>query len=248
MSTSWVMAVAALAMGASAGSFVATAAIRSSRAEQALKGRSHCDGCGVALGFAQTVPVLSFIGLGGACSSCGARIDPLHPAAEVVGAMVALAAVLIVPPLQAALIACLGLVLLASSLIDLKTRRLPDGLTLTAAALCAALALLDGVARLEIGLAAAGLAFLVMEGLRRGFAATRRKSGLGFGDVKLVAAFAIWLGAATPWMIVAASMGGLIVFAIVRPKDGRIPFGPLLAASAFIIGISSEAGLWPSLI
>ncbi len=248
MTPAWIMDAAAAAIGATAGSHAATAAIRAGRAEQSLTGRSHCDGCGMMLGLAQTVPVASFVGLGGACAGCGARIDPLHPAGEIAGGALALGAMLLAPPSRALPLAGLGLVLLASSLIDLKTRRLPDLLTLVVGGLCAVLALQGGLGRLEVGLAAGAITFVALEGLRRGFEALRRKPGLGFGDVKLLAALAIWLGAAIPWAIVLASAGGLMACAIARPKDGRIPFGPFIAAGAFAVGMLSEVTGWPSRI
>ncbi len=248
MTPAWIMDAAAAAIGATAGSHAATAAIRAGRAEQSLTGRSHCDGCGMALGLVQTVPVVSFVGLGGACAGCGARIDPLHPAGEIAGGALALAAVLAAPPLKALPLAGLGMVLLASSLIDLKTRRLPDLLTLAVAGFCAVLALQGGLGRLELGLATGAITFLTLVGLRRGFEAFRRKPGLGFGDVKLLAALAIWLAAAIPWAVLLASAGGLVACAVVRPKDGRIAFGPFIAAGAFAVGMFSEVFGWPSRI
>jgi leader peptidase (prepilin peptidase)/N-methyltransferase len=72
--------------------------------------------------------------------------------------------------------------------------------------------------------------------------------GLGLGDVKLLAALALWLGLATPWLIAAASLLGLLLMAITRPKDGRLAFGPAIAVSAWTIGIIGEAGQWPMMM
>lgn len=229
--------------GACIGSWVVTAAMRSARSEPSMLGRSHCDGCGVTLGYAQTVPVLSYVGAGGRCSDCGGRIDPLHPAGEITGALIGLASVMAASGWRAALLAGLGLCLLATSVIDLKTKRLSDVLTIAIAGLCAALAQTDG--RLMIGAIAAVAALALLEGLRRLFQLVRRRSGLGFGDVKLIAALALWLGPATPWAIVLASLLGLGAFATIRPKDGRLAFGAPIAAAAFVIGLVREARLWP---
>src|SRR5262249_55930247 len=136
--------IAAPLFGACAGSFVGTAAIRAVRGEGFIVGRSHCDGCGVVLGFAATLPVVSFAALRGACPICRGAIDPVHPVAEITGAAIALAAVMLPSWPAAGLIATLGLTLLASAIVDLKTKRLPDLLTLIAALLSAALAWLNG--------------------------------------------------------------------------------------------------------
>src|SRR5690349_21177897 len=50
-------------LGACLGSFAATAALRFSRAEPFIAGRSHCDACGMRLGFAATLPLVSYVGL-----------------------------------------------------------------------------------------------------------------------------------------------------------------------------------------
>jgi leader peptidase (prepilin peptidase)/N-methyltransferase len=241
-----VLALPAAAIGLCVGSYAATAAIRAARAEPSHAGRSHCDGCGRGLGFAATVPVLSFVALGGRCATCGERIDPIHPAGEALGGMVAAAPFLLLPAGPAAAASALGLVLLAAALNDLTTRLLPDAQTLAAAVLCALLALQHGAGRLLAGLAFAAAAFAVLEAARRGFLALRRRPGLGFGDVKLFAALALWLGPAAPWALVLACAAGLAQFALARPRSGAIAFGPAIAAAGFTAGLIMETASWPS--
>ena len=246
MRAAWPIALGAVALGACAGSFTVTAALRSIRSEQSLTGRSHCDGCGAPLGFLQTVPVLSFAGLGGACAACGARIDAVHLAGEVIGGLVALVAVEAVAAPTSVILAALGLVLLASAVVDAKTQHLPDGLTVTAGALCAARVALEGGPSLALGVAIAAATFGVLEIARRAFMALRRRPGLGLGDVKLITALSIWLGTATPWAVLGASAAGLAWLAVWRPKDGKIAFGPMIAGAAWIIGLGREAHWWLS--
>ncbi len=135
--------------------------------------------------------------------------------------------------------------LLAAAIYDAKTRRLPDGLTLAAGLLCAGLALEHGASRLLLGCAVAMVAVGGLEAARRIFLKARGEPGLGFGDVKLVGAAAIWLGPQTPWMITLASAAGLAGFALLKPADRRIPFGPFIAASTFGLGLVLEARSWP---
>ena len=86
MTPQFVIDLTAPLVGACAGSFAATAAVRMTRQEAFIAGRSHCDHCGVELGMASTVPVLSFVMRRGACGACGGRIDLSHPIGEVAGA------------------------------------------------------------------------------------------------------------------------------------------------------------------
>lgn len=241
MGTTVFLPVFAGLAGACGGSFAATAALRSLRGEQALAGRSHCDGCGVTLGFAATAPILSYAALGGACRRCRARIDPAHVTGEIVGAVVAATAFWCAPLAQATLISLMALVLLAASIIDQRTQRLPDVLTLLVALLSLGLAALNG--RMLEGLVAGAVTFALLEGVRRSFLFRRGQSGLGFGDVKLLAALALWLGLATPWAVIVAALIGLGVVALTRPVGGRIAFGPSIAAGAMILGLAIQGGL-----
>jgi leader peptidase (prepilin peptidase)/N-methyltransferase len=231
----------AAAAGLALGSFVGTAALRSTQARSALRGRSCCDGCGAPLGLAATVPIVSYIGLRGACARCGARIDAIHLVAEASGAVVLAGAALSGDLWRGALLAVLGFLLLALGVIDAKTQRLPDPLTAGAALCCALLAASRSWLRLEEGLAWAAGAVAVLLAVRALVRRPGGEPGLGLGDVKLAGALALWLGPATPWMILLAAFVGLAFQALTRPADGRLPFGPALAAGAWVVGIASEA-------
>ncbi len=234
------------ALGATVGSFLVTAAIRSARGEQVIGGRSHCDSCAAPLGFRRTVPVVSYVQARGRCADCGARIPGLHLAGEVAGGALFVAVGLLTDPVRAALLLLLGVLLIAAAATDAVTQRLPNVLTAGAALTCGLLAVLAGTASLLAGVTAAALSFLILEGLRRLSRGRRGDPGLGFGDVKLVAALALWLGALTPWMVTAAALAGLSAMAVLRPADGRLAFGPAIAVAAISIGYGREAGLWPT--
>ncbi|NYT84187.1 prepilin peptidase [Pollutimonas harenae] len=132
------------------------------------------------------------------------------------------------------MIAATMLLLLAH--IDTNTRLLPDALTLPLLWLglgaawlgWANISLYDAVAGVMVGYGALWL-------LLQGFRLLRGIEGMGYGDLKLVAALGAWLGwQALPWVLLAACLTG-IVFAMVRHKtlfpSGAYPFGPFLAAA-----------------
>lgn len=76
----------------------------------------------------------------------------------------------------------------------------------------------------------------------------RGQYGLGFGDVKLMAAIGIWVGfTGTIFVILAASLGGILALAVVAvmkrvPLDdlggSAIAFGPFLCISTWAIWLS----------
>lgn len=240
--------IAALPMGAVVGSFAATAGLRWARGEQALSGRSRCDACATPLGFARTVPIISYVRQGGACAACRAPIHPGHPIGETLGAGLAMASVMILPIGPALLAAGLGLVLIAAAAADAASRRLPDVASLAVAVLGGLLALQRGPVALAAGLVAAAITGGMLLLLRRMFSARTGDPGLGLGDVKLAAALALWLGAATPWAVAAAGLLGLAQTRLSRSADGKIAFGPALALGGWSVGLALQAGLFGDLI
>lgn len=237
----------ALPAGAVVGSFAATAGLRWAQGEQALTGRSRCDACATPLGFAATVPIVSYVRLGGACAGCRAPIHPGHIVGEGLGAGVAVISVAVLPIGSACATAILGLVLVAAGAADVVSRRLPDLASLATAVLGLGLAAQRGPAALLAGLAAATIVGGVLMLLRRLFQGRTGEPGLGLGDVKLAAALALWLGAATPWAIAAAGLLGLVQIRLMKSADGKIAFGPALAAGGWAVGLALQAGLFGDL-
>ncbi len=235
---------AALLVGPVIGSFVTNWSLRRVRGEQAVTGRSRCEHCGRELDFLRTLPIVAYATLRGRCDRCRAAIDPIHLGGEIGGALVVAFALGGAWPWEPAARALLGFSLLALTIIDLRTLRLPDALTALAAVACAWLGVLRGA--IVEGLAAAVILALVLALLRR---LTRRGTtpGLGLGDVKLAAALALWLGLSSSWMLALAAFIGLGWFSLARPANGKLPFGPSLAAAALIIGGLRDLDLWSAL-
>ena len=70
----------------------------------------------------------------------------------------------------------------------------------------------------------------------------RHQTGLGWGDVKLIAAIGAWIGwQFVPWFILLASMSALTygIFQIIKHgkhmANERIPFGPFLCGSSWLV-------------
>jgi leader peptidase (prepilin peptidase)/N-methyltransferase len=145
--------------------------------------------------------------------------------------------------------AALGSVLVALSVIDLRSMRLPDALTLPliAAGLLLAFALGWGSPLWHAGSAAAG--FLAFFALAHGYRALRGRAGLGLGDAKLFAATGAWLGLeALPsvllWATGAALLAVLLRLILQEPLDGssRIAFGPFLSLGFWLVWLYGPIG------
>jgi leader peptidase (prepilin peptidase) / N-methyltransferase len=233
-------ALAGLALGAVAGSFVATILVRWPDGRSALSGRSRCDACEARLHVLDLVPVLSYAALRGRCRRCGARIDSRHLALEIAAAAIGLVALAAHPLPLAAATALLGWWLLLIAALDLEHHWLPDVLTLPLIPLGLAAAwaglgppLWERLAGAAIGWAAlAGLAFL--------YRMVRGRDGMGGGDPKLMAALGAWVGAwFLPAILLGAGLAGLAAVAAMRlrgrevKRDSRLPLGTLLALAAW---------------
>ena len=72
-------------VGGSLASFAGVVAVRGWSG--AVRGRSHCDTCGRVLGWAELVPVASFLALWGRCRSCRASIGRSALIGEVAGVL-----------------------------------------------------------------------------------------------------------------------------------------------------------------
>lgn len=145
--------------------------------------------------------------------------------------------------------AVLALLLAAIAREDLRSRRIPDPLTL-ALALSGALAALLSEGRLPLDRAAAGLAAAaLLWAVGAGFRRVRGVTGLGLGDVKMAGAAAFWI---SPWnlpLFLAAAclaallaVGGAILAGRPPGRRTRIPFGPFLGLGLLLVWSLETAG------
>ncbi|MEE2916562.1 A24 family peptidase [Sphingomonas ginsenosidimutans] len=226
-------------LGAIAGSFLATIAVRWPMERSVARGRSACDGCGRVLTARDLVPMLSWAAARGRCGACSAPIDPRHPLIEAGCALAGIAAGYAAPGVAGAAGALFGWLLLTLAVMDAHDFWLPDELT-------AALAI-GGVAsawwvapdwpdRLIGGVGGFALLWLVAAGYRR----WRGREGMGGGDPKLFGAIGLWLGwRLLPAVLVIAGLVGLgwIAFQHWRGRtmaaDDALPLGTLMAVAAY---------------
>ncbi|MEE9347748.1 MAG: A24 family peptidase [Robiginitomaculum sp.] len=123
--------------------------------------------------------------------------------------------------------------LTALAIIDARTYRLPDIITLPLIGLgvLQAYVLKLGWAESLIG---AAMGYAIFVAIETGFRKLRGKDGLGRGDAKLLAAGGAWCGwSGLPQIVLIASLMALIalLFPSIRKRaeGGKIAFGPFLA-------------------
>ena len=218
------------------------AVLRQLRGEQVMTGGSHCDGCERPLNALETLPLVSFAVARGHCFRCGDRIDPSHLVGELAGAAIlAMAGSIPAPDLAGAMARCgvaaMGLLLMAIGLYDARTFRIPDRLSAGVFTAALFLAALNGLRHLAWAMLAGTLMFALLVAVRWIYHRLRGREGMGFGDVKLLAAVTVWLGPGSAWALALASLVALVTILLLGNTARRLPFAPFIALGAFTVGV-----------
>lgn len=199
-----------------------------------MAGRSCCDHCGAVLRPRDLVPLVSYFVRRGRAFCCGGRIDPLHPVAELLGAVAGgLGLALGGWP---ALV--FGLLLLALALFDARDLWLPDPVV----TLLAITGLVLGPPPLGDRMIGMAGGWLSLTGIGLAYRWLRGREGLGGGDPKMLAAIGAWMGwVPLPMVMLLAALTGLAVAAVLRLAgraiDGatHLPLGTLMAFATWLL-------------
>jgi len=236
----------AFLVGVALGSFLNVVATRLPLKERFWAGRSRCPHCRSTLAWHDNLPVLSFLYLRGRCRFCGAAISWRYPLLELAGGLLALALWLKYPwSLRLIAYGPFGAALLVLTAIDLEHLLLPDAITYPGIVAGLGLALLlpfPGFWGALLGAVLGGGIFFLTAWLYEWFSG---KTGLGGGDVKLLAMIGAFLGVGSlPFIIfISAVLGSLVGLGLTlvggawrggQWRTARIPFGPFLAAAALL--------------
>lgn len=152
-------------------------------------------------------------------------------------------------PVWLVLTAGLALVLAVVAIVDWRTFRIPDALSLPllAAGFAGASARPDLFPAPGIGhhLIGALVAFLLFAALGEALYRRTGQEALGLGDAKLFAAAGAWLGWQSLPMVLLIASGAGLVFALARGRrlaaEG-LAFGPWLALGFLVMWIAAAAG------
>ena len=238
------LAVTCFFFGLVIGSFLNVVIHRVPAGESIAKPRSRCPSCGKQIAERDNVPVVSWLLLRGKCRHCHTAISARYPLVELLTGLLFAAVAWRLGlswELPAFLVFTGGLIALSG--IDLDTFLLPKKVfypvLFSSGALLAIAGLLDrdwqGLREAAIG---GLLAFVVLGAIHFAY-----PKGMGFGDVRLVALLGLFLGwlelgAVAVGLFLGFTLGSVVGVGLMvagrRGRKDRIPFGPFLAAGAYL--------------
>ena len=249
------MLFGALALGLIVGSFANVVIHRLPLHESVVWPNSRCPRCRAWIRWFDNIPLLSFLLLRGRCRDCRAPISWRYPIVEALTGLVFVQNVAAFGlSLRAAAGIVLGTMLLIVFFIDLDHFIIPNritypgvliglGFTLAGASPLSGLSYVStasgwrAAAAAALTAAALGAVFVLINVLS---ARLLGEEGMGLGDAKLAAMIGAFLG----WPIGAVAIllgvfvGGVIGLGLlalrIRGRREHIPFGPALAAGAFL--------------
>ena len=203
--------------------------------------RSACPQCHHQLGALENIPVISYLALGGKCSSCKTSISKRYPIVEL---LTGLLSGLLIWKFGSSWMGLATLLfvyfLIAMTFIDADTQLLPDDLTLRLLWAGLLINISGTFVPLTDAVIGAAAGYLVLWSIYWLFKLTTGKEGMGYGDFKLLAALGAWLGwKMLPVVILFSSLvGALVGIALIlfsrRGRDNPIPFGPYLAGAGLL--------------
>ncbi|WP_371233294.1 A24 family peptidase [Pseudomonas sp. QE6] len=202
---------------------------------------SQCPHCGHEIKAWENIPVVSYLALGGKCSSCKTPISKRYPLIELAcGALSAFIAWHYGFGWQAGAMLLLGWGLLAMSMIDVDHQLLPDALVLPLLWLGLIVNYFGLFTNLGGALWGAVFGYLSLWSVYWLFKLLTGKEGMGYGDFKLLAMLGAWGGwQVLPLTILLSSLVGAVLGIItLRLRKAEtstpIPFGPYLAIAGWI--------------
>lgn len=202
---------------------------------------SHCPQCNTPIRAWQNIPLLSFLRQKGRCAHCKHPIPWQYPMVEFITGALSLVVALHFGVSQQTLAAlALTWALVALSGIDLKTKLLPDSITLPLLWLGLLINSQSVFVSPTDAVFGAAFGYLSLWSVYQAFRLLTGKEGMGFGDFKLLAALGAWMGwqALLPIVLLSSLLGaiiGIVWIAITKgDRDKAIPFGPYLALAGWI--------------
>ena len=225
------------------GSFLNVVIYRLPRKLPIAKGRSMCPKCSHTLGALDLVPVVSFLALGRKCRYCGEPIAWRYMGVELLtGVWFGLCGYFWDISLYAVILCLYGSVLICAWFIDKDETYIPDRFHIIIIALAAASLFTGPVVGIKsrlLGAAIVGGIMFVISFVTGG--------GIGGGDIKLMAASGLLLGAK---LVVPAFFLAYIIAAVrwvtpyaakKIPKGFEVPMAPSFAVSLMIMSLAGDS-------
>ena len=245
-----IIIVFTILLGLVVGSFLNVVIYRLPNGMSLATPASHCPKCEQRIKWYDNIPLLSYIILGGKCRHCHEKISIRYPLVELINTILWFISLLmftnIIIPSNAMnwlrfIMSCFACsTLLCIFFCDLDNKEIPEVLQLCVL-ICGLVLLLDNPTMNTImlkvfGFLGVGLLFILVNFI---FKLIRKRDGIGFGDVELVACAGLLIGGYN--MILALSVsclvGGivlLIINAVKKDKDKEYPFAVILVSGIIL--------------
>jgi leader peptidase (prepilin peptidase)/N-methyltransferase len=227
--------------------------VRVPRKKSVVKPASHCPVCKEKIRWYDNVPVLSYLWLRGSCRFCKTKIPFRYVAIELLTALLFLATLIRfgAGPLLLVHDWPFVAILVAITFIDLEHRIIPDVLSLGGLALGLATSWWVPELGLIGSVAGAALGFGIFYGFAWTYHSLTGRSGLGGGDVKLLAMLGAFLGPMGVFVTILLSsvLGSIlgVLWAILAKEKNvmkaSIPYGPFLVVGGLYYYLLGNA-LW----
>lgn len=184
--------------------------------------RSTCPKCNTPIKWYDNIPVISWLFLGGKCRKCKNKISIVYPLVELfAGLSFGLFSYLLFPSPLAVILPSVILVATILMFIDLKHMLLPDVITISllwVALILSTLGMLPITIEESIMGAVFGYSFLWL--VSRIVYLWKGVEGLGFGDIKYIAAVGAWTGPETLlYVIIGICTLAILLFGLVFVLD-----------------------------
>lgn len=203
--------------------------------------RSRCPQCKAIIFWYDLIPVISWILLGGKCRSCGQTISALYPLIEVFTAITMLLITHLTPSpfhISYFFFASILLVITRSDLEFMLISRYTTLFAIPFAFLFSKLEILP-LTLFEVARGAL-FGYFSLYLIARLFLKITRKSGVGQGDVDMLALIGAFTGIIGCWAtllfgsIIGTICGTIYIFVCQKSTTMRLPFGPFLAIGSLI--------------
>ena len=244
--------VLTILVGLAVGSFLNVVIYRLPNEMSLTKPASHCPKCNHPIKFYDNIPLLSYIILGGKCRYCKEKISIRYPMVELMNCLLWFTSLLVftnlIIPTQpcnwimfaVSCVACSAF--LCIFFTDYDYMVIPDVLQVVLL-ICGLVSLLDNPTMENImlkvfGFIGAAALFLIVNLV---YKLIKKRDGIGFGDIELVAVAGLLLGGYKMIyaLILSCVVGGIILVIISqinKDKDKEYPFAVMLT-SGFVIAL-----------
>ncbi len=206
---------------------------------------SSCAHCGTPIRWYHNVPFLGFLLVRRATPCCQQKLPWRYLGFEVAATAWSAAVWLLHQgsPLQMWAWAVFGWVLLVAAAIDARTQWLPDALTLLLLWAGLVYGALGGAElTLQQRVLGAAVVYAVLCGVAKAFRAWRGVDGIGGGDLKLLAALAVWLPPqGVAYVLLVGSLLQIVWMLAARSRQAA--FGPALCAAGACVSIAFHLNL-----